>query len=387
MGVLVRGDGGIRGGSCSSVRCAMAALSPQGAVFSRLRKTSYQKPPSLRSMWPLTFILVVIHIQSLSLALSPSATYSSLVHTVKGVDVPCAVWRPSTPTSQPTTVSPASYSYRISVPRIAKLLVGLPVPSFPFLTSTTDLPPTSSGITSSPPAPIDPGCPLIIVSHGYLGSRFDLSVICESLALNGLTAVSPEFPESLSASYDTSGSSSVACPSRLDIVSEILKGHTGPVGLLGHSLGTGLTLEYPRAGSPRCVIAGFRGVTAECEGCPVLVVARLVCAIGGRSAKGGDLILTFLHFNLPSIGAVTETLSALALTSGSASQNQEHRDSTLPPSSSRNTTTFLSYRRGQMMLWWSSFLPSYPWLRPSRSPFSTSTSMQCGPTASSVPTR
>jgi hypothetical protein len=42
---------------------------------------------------------------------------------------------------------------------------------------------------------------VVILAHGFLGSRFDLSHIAEDLARQGFVCVAPEYPESLEASY------------------------------------------------------------------------------------------------------------------------------------------------------------------------------------------
>ena len=212
----------------------------------------------------------------LSVALNPSiATYTADHILCKGQCVPTAIWSPgAAPTAATSSSSTdANYQYAISVPRIAKLLLGLPLPKFSFLSSAYSLPAGSPRIVANQAGgasnPYSASSPLVVVSHGYLGSRFDLSPICEALALRGITTVAPEFPESLSASYEV-GDSGLE---RVDIVNAILDGHVGPVGFLGHSLGTGLTLSYPLAGAPRCAVAGFRGVTEACEESALLVVA------------------------------------------------------------------------------------------------------------------
>lgn len=41
----------------------------------------------------------------------------------------------------------------------------------------------------------------IIVTHGFLGSRYDLAHVCERLAADGFVVIAPEFPESISGHY------------------------------------------------------------------------------------------------------------------------------------------------------------------------------------------
>ena len=252
-------------------------------------------------VWVLIFCLWL----SSSALSPPRATYRVHSIQVKGHKIPLSIWQPTQAAASSTSpasvaassTSPATYDYAISVPRIAKLLLGLPLPNFPFLCSSYSLEAgpgvvDTGGVGSDIPS--RKSSPLVVVSHGFLGSRFDLSPICEALALRGVTAVAPgesvtpmlpftmslllanppslvavEYPESLSASYDV-GDSGLE---RRNVIDALLQSHTGPVGFLGHSLGTGLTLSYPLAGAPRCAVAGFRGVAEACEGCPLLVVA------------------------------------------------------------------------------------------------------------------
>lgn len=57
------------------------------------------------------------------------------------------------------------------------------------------------GDGSASPLPLK--APVVILAHGCLGSRYDLSHLAEALASEGFTVLSPEYPESLSASYES----------------------------------------------------------------------------------------------------------------------------------------------------------------------------------------
>lgn len=124
----------------------------------------------------------------------------------EGVRVPVALWYPA-PTVTSTEASsnvptPAAYGHAISVSRIGKLLAGWDLPAF--LRKNYGLSPTLGGdvVVKGDDVPLSPErSPVVLLAHGYLGSRFDLSHIAECLAQQGYVCVSPEYPESLAASY------------------------------------------------------------------------------------------------------------------------------------------------------------------------------------------
>ncbi|GMH48521.1 hypothetical protein TrRE_jg2879, partial [Triparma retinervis] len=136
--------------------------------------------------------------------------------------------------------------------------------------------------------------PVVVFNHGYLGSRLDLHPLLSALAKRGIICVAPDYPESLSGPYDTSWSPEAAL-TRVDILDAVLA-HVGSsypttsgrVGLMGHSLGSGLASGYdagdPR--SPRCCIAGFRAVGDKAKDSDFLVVAS-----GGDSVCPSNFVM------------------------------------------------------------------------------------------------
>jgi hypothetical protein len=117
----------------------------------------------------------------------------------------------------------AIYKHRISVKKIGSMLGGLNfIPEFfskdftlyPTSTTSTVIDSrTSTTIGSgngtsmksytSTSMPKDNTKPVIILAHGFLGSRFDLSHLGEELASQGFIVLSPEYPESLASSYES----------------------------------------------------------------------------------------------------------------------------------------------------------------------------------------
>ncbi|GMH85819.1 hypothetical protein TrVE_jg1732 [Triparma verrucosa] len=206
--------------------------------------------------------------------------YTARTLQVKSTSVPLAIWSPTFKTASASS-TPAIYDYSISVSRIAKLLIGLPLPTFPFMLKKFSIPSrpldASYAVLNCAEIAHSSPRPLVIVSHGYLGSRFDLTLFCEKLASAGNVVCAPEFPESLSASYDTNWNSEEERVTREAIVDRAIDTlrssyNISSIGFLGHSLGTGLTMNYPGDG-PRCVIAGFRGLTSASSNSKLLVVA------------------------------------------------------------------------------------------------------------------
>lgn len=188
-----------------------------------------------------------------------------------GVQVPVAMWSPNNndleDTSKPSPTStgtntPAIYSHRISIKKIGKMLLGsdfLPQ----FLSKDFSLSPTYGGVLGGDGQSTVPGggssAPVIILAHGYLGSRFDLSHIAEELAREGFTCLSPEFPESLASSYPITTSNI----DRTAIVNRLLSYlqtdlHLTPTsyGIVGHSLGCGTALNTGDSTWTRVCIAG-----------------------------------------------------------------------------------------------------------------------------------
>jgi len=167
-----------------------------------------------------------------------------------GARVPACVWLPSDGTDAP----PASYKYRISAGRLVKTILGLPTPDA--IARSFDL--TADGVRFTPGATVKDGTPVVVVAHGFLGTRFDLSKFGEALARGGAVAIAPDFDETLAGSYtpDSNGGSS-----RDKIVVAALehakrRGATGNIGALGHSAGAATALKVPNARGA-VAIAGF----------------------------------------------------------------------------------------------------------------------------------
>jgi len=105
--------------------------------------------------------------------------------------------------------------------------------------------------------------------------------LLSKLASLGILCVAPDYPETLSGSYDTSWSKEEAI-TREDILNSVLADvrssypTSSRIGLMGHSLGSGLASNYDTADptSPRCCIAGFRGSPSDAtKSSPFLVIA------------------------------------------------------------------------------------------------------------------
>jgi len=157
---------------------------------------------------------------------------------------------------------PATYSHRISVSKIGDLLAGWDfIPSF--ASRSFVLQPTLRGATvyAAPRLnvlPLPSTAPVVILAHGYLGSRFDLSHLAETLASQGYVVVSPEYPESLAASYPrTEGVDRAAITAKLVATLEN-EWEVRPTayGIVGHSLGTGTVNSSGDDSWTRVCIAG-----------------------------------------------------------------------------------------------------------------------------------
>ena len=113
-----------------------------------------------------------------------------------------------------------------------------------------------------------------------MGSRYDLSKYAEALASSGCIVCAPEYPESLSASYkilkdDNKIDRDLIATKALQFLTKKYN-TTGRIGFVGHSLGTGLTMNYVSSdgNSPRCAIAGFRGINENIQNSSVLVIGE-----------------------------------------------------------------------------------------------------------------
>ena len=178
------------------------------------------------------------------------------------VDVPVATW--FTPDEELDTASRSKgssvvYSHRISVKRIGSLLAGINfIPGF--VAKDFQLTPTTSAATiygDDLPFPSDR--PVVILAHGFLGSRFDLSHLAEELASQGFVCFSPEYPESLASSYDTNMAGlnrGIINDRLLDTIKSDLGIKAKSFGIVGHSLGCGTATTTGDDSWTRVCVAG-----------------------------------------------------------------------------------------------------------------------------------
>ena len=182
----------------------------------------------------------------------------------------------SSPTTSNTSIGniqhTAVYHHRISVKKIGSLLAKLDfIPKF--ISKDFELQPTATNCQiingNDQSLPSDSTKPVIILAHGFLGSRFDLSHLAEQLALEGFMVFSPEYPESLSSSYDSNkykASDSNDFIDKLDrttinkqlinVIESDLKLKPKSYGIIGHSLGTGTVMTTGDDSWTRVCIAG-----------------------------------------------------------------------------------------------------------------------------------
>jgi len=100
--------------------------------------------------------------------------------------------------------------------------------------------------------------PVLLLAHGYLGSRFDLCHLAEEMARFGFICISPEYPESLSATYEP-----LPMLDRDLITETVLSELTNRMGVsptsfgvVGHSLGCGTAMTIGDSTWARVCIAG-----------------------------------------------------------------------------------------------------------------------------------
>ena len=117
----------------------------------------------------------------------PSVAYRAMQVGVGGVNVPVAMWYPideSNKSSVPTSGRILTYDHKISVRRIGQLLAGWEfIPAF--ATKHFQLKPTSLTVVDGRNYHLPSKGPVVLLAHGYLGSRFDLSHLAEALAKEG----------------------------------------------------------------------------------------------------------------------------------------------------------------------------------------------------------
>ena len=118
----------------------------------------------------------------------PAIAYRAMHVGVNGVNVPVAMWYPidesNTRSGFPTSGRSLTYDHAISVRRIGQLLAGWEfIPTF--ATKRFQLNPTSSTVVDGRNYNMPSKGPVVLLAHGYLGSRFDLSHLAEALAQEG----------------------------------------------------------------------------------------------------------------------------------------------------------------------------------------------------------
>lgn len=172
-----------------------------------------------------------------------------------GVEVPVSIWYPiENGGKQFSTSSPPEikYSYRISLRRIAQLLAKWDfIPEF--ISKKFALDPSISSaskvrVVDGKDIPIQVAsgsANVVFFAHGFLGSRSDLAYIAEDLAAQGFVCVSPEYPESLEASYprleglDRVVINEALIPYVRDLVAQPILSYAA----VGHSLGCRTVLK------------------------------------------------------------------------------------------------------------------------------------------------
>lgn len=124
-----------------------------------------------------------------SSSIKATVAYRSLSLDMKNfaISVPVAMWYPIYESEDSIAeLEPVTYDHRISVKKIAGLLAGLNfIPGF--VSRSFQLSPSlpfGSVVDGSKVTPPSPAL-VVVLAHGFLGSRFDLSHVGESLAQQG----------------------------------------------------------------------------------------------------------------------------------------------------------------------------------------------------------
>jgi len=121
--------------------------------------------------------------------------------------------------------------------------------------------------------------PVVILAHGFLGSRFDLSHLGEALAKEGFICLSPEYPESLASSYDNKEGldRSIITNQLLQYIRDNLDLNPVSMGIVGHSLGCGTAFNTGDETWTRVCIAGppARRDGVEMKGRGILAITSL----------------------------------------------------------------------------------------------------------------
>ena len=232
-----------------------------------------------------------------------------------GQQVPVATWYPSEVfpiTEETSTTNNASnesyYPHAISVAKIARVLLNTPDSTPRWLDRETPLR-ASAGVrfaSESGSATADKNKNIkgvCVLCHGYLGSRFDLVDLAETLAFEGFLVLAPEFAESLSTpsttpAYSRPGKPPPANPSATrneiinamlsvyvpnfynDSVSDSVRQKTKVV-IAGQSAGASTATSAPGPFAARVAIAGFRPPEDETKKRKLLDDPLLIVASAG----------------------------------------------------------------------------------------------------------
>ncbi|KAL7576295.1 hypothetical protein ACA910_018118 [Epithemia clementina (nom. ined.)] len=180
-----------------------------------------------------------------------------------GVEIPVGCWFPirnedlqSSPFSAQDRQGPL-YNYRISVRKIGQMLAGWNfIPSF--YAREFFLTPARAGVSSGSDVSLPKIGPVVILAHGFLGSRFDLSHLGEELAAEGFTCLACEYPESLAATYDRMDGldRAIINDNLLKFIQNDLELEVTKFGIVGHSLGCRTVITTGDDRWARVLIAG-----------------------------------------------------------------------------------------------------------------------------------
>lgn len=229
-------------------------------------------------------------------------------------NVPVACWYPVGDSAGDSVTSSSSitYPHRISVRRIGQMLAGWDwIPQF----ASRDFPlqPSSDSVLKVGDYdnnPLPAKAPVVFLAHGYLGSRFDLSHIAESLAAEGFVCFSPEFPESLAASYDRREGldRSLITNQLLQSVEKTWNVQATSYGIVGHSLGCGTAIRTGDATWTRVCISGNPGNSAQIPG-NILFLSSMNDGVVSLRTRGGlEAIRSSNYVQLNEQQALTEQL-------------------------------------------------------------------------------
>lgn len=187
-------------------------------------------------------------------ARATSYYYETVLPLPCGARVPAAVWLPP-PAAGADIAAPATYAYRISLGKLLRAFLRLPLPNALAAAFPIAAPPAVGRAAPHETRPA--ATPAVLLAHGFLGTRFDLSDYGEALAAAGAAVISPDFNECLTGSFDAdpgggSDRSIIAAAGLAHIRDAV--GAAGPVGAVGHSAGSFTALGVA---GPAVAIAGF----------------------------------------------------------------------------------------------------------------------------------